>query len=133
MSPEMAGTVKLPELALAGELAVERGDAVACVELFGLAGDVAVAEGVAECRCVGDAVGDSGVLAGADGDDAGVAARAADEPLEAAGVEAAEGFDPLAPQAVRPAPPMTAAMITAVTPWIRMLLPLRRVTRCYRR
>jgi hypothetical protein len=35
----------------------------------------------------------------------------------------AAGFTALAPHAVRPAPPMTAAMITAGTRHILMLLP----------
>ncbi|MBV9446690.1 MAG: hypothetical protein JO345_12450 [Streptosporangiaceae bacterium] len=116
----MAGTVKLcvPELAPAGALAEFTGCAEAVTE--GLA--------AAERRCVGEVAGvvdDPGVLACADvGDAVGVSARAADEPPEAA--DAAEGVDPvdpLAPHAVRPAPPMTAAIITAGTRHILMPLP----------
>ena len=103
--PPIAGTEKVcvPELVLAGELV--------CGELFGRA----------ECRCLGEAVGDDlGVLVSAD---VGVPARAAADPLVAGGDVAAEGFGPLVPQAVRPAPPMTAAMITAEIRHILMLLP----------
>jgi hypothetical protein len=113
----MAGTVKscVPELVFVGEL-VARG------ELFGLAEAVAVTErlAAAECRCVGEAVGVEdavGVPANADvGDPPGVAAKAVAD-------AAAEGFDPLAPHALRPAPQMTAATITAGTRHILMLLP----------
>jgi hypothetical protein len=47
----------------------------------------------------------------------------AEAPLGPAADAAAEGFDPLAPHALRPAPQMTAAMITAGTRHILMLLP----------
>jgi hypothetical protein len=112
----MLGTVKLcvPELVFVGEL-VARG------ELFGRAEAVAVTEGLAaaERTCVGEAVGvgdDVGVPVSADvGDAPGVEAKAAD-PLAA-------GFAPLAPHALRPAPQMTAATITAGTRHILMLLP----------
>ena len=132
LSPGMAGTVKLPdpELAFVGELVlVGWGDAVACGELVGRAEAVAVTEGsaAAERVCAGDVAGagdDVGVLASADVDDPGVAAKAAAEPPpEAAADGTAEGLDPLAAHAVRPAPPMTAAMITAGTRHILMLLP----------
>jgi hypothetical protein len=125
----MAGTVKLcvPELVSAGEL-VACGEVVACGELVGRTEAMAVTEGLAaaECMCVGEVAGvgdDPGVWVSADvGGDPGVADKAADEPPEAAGATA-EGFDPLAAHAVRPAPPMTAAMITAGTRHILMLLP----------
>jgi len=112
LSPGTLGTVKLPvpELVFVGEL-------------FGRAEAVAVTEGLAaaECSPVGevDGVGgDAGVPVSADvGDAPGVEAEAA------ADVAAAEGSDPLAPHALRPAPQMTAAMITAGTRHILMLLP----------
>jgi hypothetical protein len=139
LSPGMAGTVKLcvPELAFAGEF-VARGEVVACGELVGRTEAMAVTEGLAaaECMCVGEVAGvgdDPGVWVSADvGGDPGVADKAADEPPEAAGATA-EGFDPLAAHAVRPAPPMTAAMITAGTRHILMLLPSGELTRCYRK
>jgi len=122
LSPGMAGTVKLcvPELVFAGEL-VARGEVVARGELFGRTEAMAVTEGLAaaECVCVGEVAGaaaDPGASVSADvGDDPGVADKAADA--------TAEGLDPLAAHAVRPAPPMTAAMITAGTRHILMLLP----------
>jgi hypothetical protein len=114
----MAGTVKLcvPELVFVGEL-------------FGRAEAVAVTDGLAaaERTCVGESAGvgdDVGVPVSADvGDAPGVLAKAAADPLVAAADAAAEGFDPLAPHALRPAPQMTAAMITAGTRHILMLLP----------
>jgi hypothetical protein len=120
----MLGTVKscVPELVLVEEL-VARG------ELFGLAEAVAVTEGLAaaECRCVGEAdgVGDAvGVSVTADvGEPPDGPAKAADDPLAAAADGMVEGFDPLAPHALRPAPQMTAATITAGTRHILMLLP----------
>jgi hypothetical protein len=118
----MAGTVKLcvPVLVLVAEL-------VACGELFGCADAVAVTEGsaAAECRCVGDVVGDEpGAPVSADvGDAPGVPAKAAAEPLVAGADATAEGSDPLAAHAVRPAPQTTAAMIIAGTRHILMLLP----------
>ena len=127
MSPGMAGTVKLPdpELALVGEL-------VARAELVGCAEAVTVTEGsaAAERVCVGEAAGvadDPGVPVSADvGDPPGVAARAAAEPPEAGADTTPDGVvDPLAAHAVRPAPPMTAAMITAGTRHIPMLPTLR--------
>ena len=128
LSPGMAGTVKLcvPELVFAGEF-VARGEVVACGELVGRTEAMAVTEGLtaAECMCVGDVAGvgdDPGVSVSADvGDDPGVADEA--EPPEAGADAAAEGFDPPAAHAVRPAPPMTAAMITAGTRYILMFLP----------
>jgi hypothetical protein len=85
---------------------------------------VAVTEGLAARACVGEsaAVGDDvGVSVSADvGDAPGVEAEA---PLGPAADAAAEGFDPLAPHALRPAPQITAAMITAGTRHILMLLP----------
>ncbi len=134
LSPGMAGTVKLavPELAFVGEL-------VACGEVVGRAEAVAVTEGLAAAECVraGEVAGvgvDPGVPVSADvGDAPGVAARAAAEPPEAAADATAGGFGPLAAHAVRPAPPMTAAMITAGTRHILMLPTLRCVTRRYRK
>jgi hypothetical protein len=119
----MAGTAKLcvPELVFVGEL-------VACVELFGRAEAVAVTEGSAapERLCVGEVAGvgdDPGIPVSADvGDAPGVVAEAAADPFVPA-VDAAEGFDPVAAHAVRLAPPMTAAMITAGTRHILMLQP----------
>jgi hypothetical protein len=114
----MAGTVKVcvPELVFVEELVV-------CGELCGC---VAVTEGVAVCVCVAESAGvgdDAGVLVSADvGDAPGVEAKAAADPFVAPDA-AAEGFDPLAPHALRPAPQMTAAMITAGTRHILMLLP----------
>jgi hypothetical protein len=115
----MLGTVKVcvPELVL--EELVARGELVGCTEA------VAVAErfGAAECLRVGE-------LAGV-GDDAGVLLNEAvgdpparaDVPLGAAAGGTVEEVDPLAPHALKPAPQMTAAMITAGTPRILMLLP----------
>jgi hypothetical protein len=118
----MLGTVKscVPELVLVDEL-------VACGELFGVAEAVAVTEGLAaaECRCVGEAdgVGDEVAVTAAVGDPPDGPARAVGDPPAAAADGTAEGFDPLAPHALRPAPQMTAAMITAGTRHILMLLP----------
>jgi hypothetical protein len=114
----MAGTVKLcvPELVLVEEL-------VGCGEAVG------VTEGSAAAvrLCVGEVAGvddDPGVPVSADvGDAPGVPPKAAAEPPVAAADAAAEGFDPLAAHAVRPAPQMTAAMIKAGTRHILMLLP----------
>jgi hypothetical protein len=111
----MLGTVKLcvPELVFDGEL-------------FGRA--EAVAEGLAavERTCVGESAGvgdDVGVPVSADvGDAPELEAKAAADPFVAAD-PSAEGFDPLAPHALRPAPQMTAATITAGTRHILMLLP----------
>jgi hypothetical protein len=121
----MAGTVKLsvPELVFAGEL-VACGESDACGELVGPAGAMAVTEClVAAARlCVGEAAGvadDPGVPVSAD---VGAPARAAD-PLGAAADAAPGGVDPLAAHAVKLAPPTTAAMITAGTPYILMLVP----------
>jgi hypothetical protein len=117
----MAGTVKLcvPELVLVEELV--------CGELFGRTEAVAVTEGLAARACVGESVAvgdDAGVSVSADvGDAAGAEVKA---PLDPAADPAAEGFDPLAPHALRPAPQMTAAMITAGTRHILMLLPSRK-------
>ena len=99
-----------------------------CGELFGRAEAVAVTEtAVAARACVGESAGvadDAGVPVSADvGDAPGAEAKAAADPLVAAPIAAAEGFDPLAPHALRPAPQMTAAMITAGTRHILMLLP----------
>jgi len=107
-----------PELVFVGEL-------VGCGELFGLVEAVAVTEGLAaaECTCVGEFAGvgdDAGVAVSADvGDAPGVVA----DPLGAAADATAEGLDVLAPHALTPAPQMTAAMITAGTRHILMLLP----------
>jgi len=122
LSPGMAGTVKLcvPEL-------VSAWDVVVCGELFGRAEAVAVAEGsaAAECVCAGEVAGDDpGVPVSADvGDAPGVPARADADPPVAGDDATAEGFDPLAAHAVRAAPPMTAAMTTAGTRDILILLP----------
>jgi hypothetical protein len=120
----MLGTVKscVPELVLVDEL-------VACAELVGRAEAVALTEGLAaaECRCVGEADGvgdDVGVaVTAAVGDPPDGPARAVGDPPAAAADGTAEGFDPLAPHALKPAPQMTAAMITAGTRHILMLLP----------
>jgi len=56
------------------------------------------------------------------GDAPGAEAKAAADPPVAAEA-AAEGFDPPPAHAVRPAPPMTAATITAGTRHILMFLP----------
>src|SRR5690348_14397118 len=111
LSPEMAGTVKLcdPELVPAGELA-GGGVVVGYAELFECAEEVADGPAVAEC------VLDDEVCGAADDPDG---AAEAEPPAPA--VEAAEGVDPLDAHAVRPAPPMTAAMITAGTRHILML------------
>lgn len=115
----MLGTVKVcvPELVLE--------ELVACGELVGCAEAVAEAEGLAAAECVR-----VGELAGV-GDDAGVLVNAAvgdpparaDDPLGAAAGDVVEEFDPLVPHALKPAPQMTAAMITAGTRRILMLLP----------
>jgi hypothetical protein len=114
----MLGTVKLPvpELVCVAELVGE---------LFGREEVVAVTEGLAAAECVrvGESAGvgdDVGVPVSADvGDAPGVEA----DPLGAAADPAAAGFDPLAPHALKPAPQMTAAMITAGTRDILMLQP----------
>jgi hypothetical protein len=116
----MLGTVKVcvPELVLE--------ELVACGELGRTeAVAVAVAEGLAAAECLR-----VGELAGV-GDDVGVLVNAAvgdpparaDDPLGAAAGGTVEEFDPLAPHALKPAPQMTAAMITAGTRRILMLLP----------
>jgi hypothetical protein len=117
----MAGTVKFPEPVLVGEV-------VGCGELFGCAEAVAVTDGsaAAERLCVGEVVGvrdDPGVPVSADvGDAPGAPSEADANPLAAAADATPGGVDPVAPHAVRPAPPMTAAMITAETRHIPMLL-----------
>src|SRR5579862_1681311 len=115
----MLGTVNVcvPELELE--------ELVACGELVGCAEAVAVAErlGAAECVRVGelDAVGDdAGVL---ENEAVGDPPARADDPRGAAAEVVAEGVAPLAPHALKPAPQMTAAMITAGTRRILMLLP----------
>jgi hypothetical protein len=124
----MAGTVKscVPDAVLPEELVV-CGEAVACRELVGRAEADAVTEewAAAECRCVGEAEGDApGVPVSADvGDAPGVVARAVADPLAGGTEEAAEGFDVLPPHAVKPTPPMTAAMITAETRLVLMFRP----------
>jgi len=108
----------VPELVFAGEL-VERAEAVAETE----------GSAAAEWVCAGDVAGvadDAGVPVSADvGDPPGVPAKAAADPLVAATDAAAGGFDPDAAHAVRPAPPMTAAIITARTRHILIPLLLR--------
>src|ERR1700733_7787676 len=113
-SPGMAGTVKscVPEAVFVAE-AFGLGEGVACGELSEC---VAVTEGSAAAECVFVGVGD-GVSAGV-GVAAAVATWLVAGPLVAADTTGAE----LAPHAVRPAPPMTAAMITAGTRHILMLL-----------
>lgn len=94
---------------------------VACGEL---GRTEAVAEGLAAAECLR-----VGELAGV-GDDVGVLVSAAvgdpparaDDPLGAA-ADGTEELDPLAPHALKPAPQITAAMITAGTRHILMLLP----------
>ena len=56
------------------------------------------------------------------GDAPGVLAKAVADPFVAATGVAAGGFAPVAPHAVRPAPPMMAAMITAGTRHVLILL-----------
>ena len=119
----MAGTVKLcvPELVF-----VVRNSSF--VDLFGAhgshGGDGRISGTVRVGRRVAGVADDAGVFVSADvGDAPGVEDKAAAEPPEAAADATAEEFDPLAPHAVRPAPPMTAAMITAGTRHILMLLP----------
>jgi hypothetical protein len=123
----MAGTVKFadpPELEWVGELD-------ACAEAVELTGGFGASEGVAGAEVAGVEV--AGVEAGADaGDDPPLAVdTAAAEPPEAGPDAASDGVDPLPPHAVRPAPPMTAAISTTGTPRILMLLLLQRVTNCY--
>ena len=121
-SPGMAGTVKfpVPEVVFVGEL-------VACGvgELFGAeAVAETVASAAAERLCVGELAGvgdDAGVPVSADVGDP--PAGAVGDPPAAADDGRVEGFDPPVPHAVRAAPPMTAAMITAGTRHILMLLP----------
>jgi len=121
-SPAIAGTEKLcvPELVLAGELVC--GELV-CGELFGCA-EAEVGSAAAECECVGMA-DDAGALVSADvGEPPGVLTAAVGDPFAAGADVTAEGFEPLVPHAVSPAPQMTAAMITAETRHILMLQPL---------
>jgi hypothetical protein len=117
----MAGTVKpcVPELVFVGEL-VACGELVGCRELVGCAVSVAVTDGSAEWLPVGDADGDWGDLDGSVGEDDG------DPDVDKAAAElfeAVDGFDPLAPQAVRLAPATTAAMIRAATRHVLIPLP----------
>ena len=94
----------VPELVLEEEL-VACAEDVARVEVVGFTEAVAVLDDLAavECTLVGEA---EGVLVSADvGDAAGGSDEVADT--------AAEELDPLAPHAVRPAPPMMTAMIAA--------------------
>ena len=103
----------VPEVVFVGEL-------VACGggELFGRAEAVAetVESAAAERLCVGEVAGV--------GDDAGVPVSAdVGDPPAAADDARVEGFDPPVAHAVRAAPPMTAAMITAGTRHIPMLIP----------
>jgi hypothetical protein len=128
----MAGTVKLcvPELALlveldgCGELDAW-GELVARAEFVGCAEAVAETEGstaAAECARVGEAdgVGDElGVPAGAA---VGEPAETVPDPLVSSADAMGEGGDPLAPHAARLTPPMMAAMITAGTRHLFMLI-----------
>jgi hypothetical protein len=103
----MAGTVKLcvPELVLEEEL-VGCAEDVARVEVADFA--VAVLDDLAavECTLVGDAAADDEGGSVSVGDAAGGSD-------EAGADTAAEELDPLAPHAVRPAPPMMTAIIAA--------------------
>jgi hypothetical protein len=105
----MAGTVKLcvPELVLEEEL-VACAEDVARVEVADFAEAVAVLDDLAavECTLVGDAAGDDEGGSVSVGDAAGGSD-------EAGADTAAEELDPLAPHAVRPAPPMMTAIIAA--------------------
>ena len=108
----------VPELVFAGELVAcgevdGCGEGDACGELCGPAKTVIEGIAAAPCLCVWDAAGVA---------DVGVPAKAAD-PLGPAADVALGGVDPLAAHAVRPAAPTTAAMITAGTPYILMLVP----------
>ena len=95
----------VPELVLEEEL-VACAEDVARVEVADFAEAVAVLDDLAECTLVGDAAGDDEGGSVSVGDAAG----GSDE----AGAEtAAEELDPLAPHAVRPAPPMMTAIIAA--------------------
>jgi hypothetical protein len=121
----MAGTLKLcvPELPCDGEL-VGCEDFVAVAEGLAVAECVAVAEafGVAECRGLADR-DDVGPVGSPDGEgDSDGSDRAAAEPPEDAEVEATPGLDPVAAQAVRPAPAATMATITAGIRRILMFL-----------
>jgi hypothetical protein len=111
----MAGTVKLcvPELAPAGELA--GGGGAVGAEVF-FACEEAMPDGSAAAECVLVDVGDDAGAPDAGADPDGAAEAVGEPPV------AAVGLDPLA-HAVRPTPPMTAAMITAGTRHILMLLP----------
>ena len=112
--------MKLPdplELPCVGEL-VARAGAVECAEAVGLADRVAVAEGLEVARCVAD-----GDVAGVEaGDEPAAVAKADAEPAGTDPAAAGDEPDPDPPHAVRPAPPITTAMITTGTRRIPMLL-----------
>ena len=116
---------ELVELVSAGEELAPDGEVAACGEFFGRVEAKAMAKGSAEASCVYVGVGDDpGVPVCADvGDAPDVVAKADADPPAPAVDAAADGFDPPAEHAVRAAPPMTAAMITAGTRDILMLLP----------
>jgi hypothetical protein len=103
----MAGTVKLcvPELVLEEEL-VACAEDVARVEVADFAEAVRDDLAAVECTLVGDAAGDDEGGSVSVGDAAGGSD-------EAGADTAAEELDPLAPHAVRPAPPMMTAIIAA--------------------
>jgi hypothetical protein len=115
----MAGTVKFavpPELPCVGELA-------GLAEVVERARGVAVADDLVTAGCVA-AAEVAGVEGGAEAGDEPVAvAKAAAEPPEADADPAVDEVDPVPPHAVRPAPPITTAMITTGTRRILMLLP----------
>jgi hypothetical protein len=132
----MEGTVKLcvpPDDPLVDEL-VGCGELVACADFVGCAVAVAVTEGlaVAEWTCFGECDGDGDAVSADVGDPPGAPASAPADPPVAAGVGTADGLDELAPHAVRPAPAMTATMITAGTRRILMLLPSDEYSAIYR-
>jgi len=112
-----------PELDLVAEL-------VGCAETVACADDVARADDVTTAGCVtaADVAGDADVAGAEEGADTGAelppVARAAAEPPEA-GADAAEVPVEVPPHAVRPAPPMTMAMIATGTRDILILLPFR--------
>ena len=95
----------VPELVLEEEL-VACAEDVARVEVADFAEAVAVLDDLAECTLVGDAAGDDEGGSVSVGDAAGGSD-------EAGADTAAEELDPLAPHAVRPAPPMMTAIIAA--------------------
>ena len=99
------------------------GEPVGLAEVVRRTGGVVVADDLVTAGCVA-AAEVAGVEDGADAGDERVAvAKAAAEPPEAGADAAVDEVDPVPPHAVRPAPPMTAVMITTGTRRILMLLP----------